>query len=320
MKLLYQNIQTKKAIEQLVKEAKEVRFAVAFWGKGASETIVNAKGKKVKIICNLESGASNPHEIIKIGKLIGFNNIRSVKNLHAKVYLTNNKMILGSSNFSANGLSLEGDETNKLIEANILLDNASINQDAKVWFDDLWNKAKQIDKNYCERFIDKWITNRSRISNQKIERDFFKAYENGEYSQAKIYLTIDTTGFTKEEEIIGDQAAKESVNSDLYYLGKEISYWYDYPELPRDAYIVSYFYSKKKKLTNYGIYKTLPKKYDRKGYQFCYKVSSSPLRKKHLVQITSVLKQNISKIKIHPADGTEIELSKFYKVFRPKEK
>lgn len=318
MQLLTQNSQTKKQIEQIIKESTDIKFAVAFWGYGSGETIKKAKHKKVKIICNLESGATNPYEIIKIGKLIGFKNIRSIKNLHAKVYLTNNKMILGSSNFSANGLSIEGDETNKLIEANVLIDNQLIIKQTNLWFNSLWNSAEKVNEKYCQQFIPKWAKRRVITDGQNLEPDFFKAYENGVYNNEDIYIIVDIGGFTAAEEKIGDKIAKETFSDDLFYKGKEISYWYGYKSVPRDKHIINYFLESNGKFIYYGIWKTLPKNYDRKNWQFCYKVSDTLILKKHINQITTILKNNTEELHL-AIDGLEMNLSDFYKKFRPKE-
>ena len=250
--------------------------------------------------------------------MIGFKNIRSIKNLHAKVYLTNNKMILGSSNFSANGLSLEGDETNKLIEANILLDNASIIQDAKVWFDDLWNKAKQIDNNYCEKFIDKWISNRSKNSNQIIESDFFEAYENGRFIGEKFYITVDVEETTNKEDKIAINAMNEISKNDLFYAGKILDYWYEYSWVPRDAIILNFGLTKKGNIIFEGLLRALPKKYDKKVFQFSYNVKYKALLPAHKKQIGKILKQNIEKLEIKEY-GFEMTMDEFYRKFKPKE-
>jgi hypothetical protein len=316
MKLITQNFQTKKQIEQIIKEATDIKLAVAFWGYGSSETIKIAKNKKIKIICNLESGATNPYEIIKIGTLIGFKNIRSVKNLHAKVYLTDKKLVLGSSNFSANGLSLEGDETNKLIEANILIEQPSMVKQTDRWFNSLWSGAKEIDEKYCQICIPKWAKRRVITEGQIIEPDFFKAYENGSYNEENIYIIVDTRGFTIAEEKVGDKIAKESFNDDLFYAGKEISYWHGYKTVPRDKHIINYFFESNGKLIYYGIWKTLPKNYDRKNWQFCYKVSDKLIMKNHINQITAILKNNTEELHL-ANDGLEMNLSDFYKRFKP---
>lgn len=317
MKFLDHNAHTKKLIELIFQNTQNICLAVAFWGLGSNDLIKKVKNKRIKIICNLESGATNPYEIIKIGQLIGFKNIRSIENLHAKVYCTDKKLILGSSNFSANGLSLEGDETNKLIEANLLVEDPITVNQVQNWFNNLWKGAKKVNESYCRKYLSKWSKNRNRGGKRKTEDDLFKAFEQGEYNEEKIHIIIDTIGFTKEEEKEGDKEAKAAIKGDLYYAGKDISYWYGYESVPRDAFIVSYFFDDNGKLEYYGLWKTLPKTYDRKGWQFCYEIDYRVLEKKHINQITRILKQNIKKLKIAD-DGLEMKLNAFYRKFRPK--
>jgi len=63
-------------------------FAVAYWGKGATERLGLDKIRKkpVRIICDLWSGACNPNELQKLLDR-GFK-LRTKDRLHAKVYIT----------------------------------------------------------------------------------------------------------------------------------------------------------------------------------------------------------------------------------------
>jgi phosphatidylserine/phosphatidylglycerophosphate/cardiolipin synthase-like enzyme len=77
-------------------------------------------------------GGTNPAEIralMNAGVHVSQSDI-----LHAKVYLFDNQVIIGSSNASANGLSLQGGETSGWIEANVFCDEAAFCQKASRWF------------------------------------------------------------------------------------------------------------------------------------------------------------------------------------------
>jgi hypothetical protein len=51
-------------IQDLLRGTKEAKIAVAFWGRGAVETLgIDRRALQVEIICNLDSGACNPAEI-----------------------------------------------------------------------------------------------------------------------------------------------------------------------------------------------------------------------------------------------------------------
>lgn len=126
-----------------LKKTKKFDAAVAFWGKGAAGQFPDhLKTGKVRIICNLLSGGTNPYEIEKL-RDCGFQ-IKHRDDLHAKVYLFDDDAIMGSANFSANGLGLEGKEQSGWLEAGALLDDAAA-QAARDWFEALW-KDKQTKK------------------------------------------------------------------------------------------------------------------------------------------------------------------------------
>jgi hypothetical protein len=114
---------------------KDKRFAVAFWGNGALTSLgLDGRGAiGAKIICNLESGATNPDvvkQLIQSGAVV-----RSNPKLHAKVYASSSTIILGSSNASANGLVVEGkNELTGWIEANIMTDDPTLVGKVGKWF------------------------------------------------------------------------------------------------------------------------------------------------------------------------------------------
>lgn len=130
------------AIKAIIKKAKTVDIAVAFWGKGADALI--PAGKTVRIICNIESGATNP-DVVE--KLLSCKNltVRSLDSLHAKVVLTPTLAIVGSANFSTNGLNFEGEEELKgWHEAGLVTDNKEHLEDLKAWFNSRWKESSKI--------------------------------------------------------------------------------------------------------------------------------------------------------------------------------
>jgi HKD family nuclease len=135
--------ENKKTIKTLLREENNLKCAVAFWGDEALNLLENAN-TKVKIICNLESGATNPYVI---SKLLDNGNIdiKTHKQLHAKVYWSPTTAIVGSTNVSSNGLGLEGEELTGWIEASILIKEDDINKAIETWFDNLFINSDKID-------------------------------------------------------------------------------------------------------------------------------------------------------------------------------
>lgn len=164
----------------LIKAAEKVRLAVAFWGDGATESLgLGRVGLDLQIVCNLDSGACNPAEIRKLMKLAGKDNVRSNPRLHAKIYWTPSGAVVGSSNASANGLALEGNEARSWEEANVLTADSQV----LAALHDRYEELAYPDHSYivtepvlalAEAI---WEQRRkSRPSGERLEQDFLGAY------------------------------------------------------------------------------------------------------------------------------------------------
>lgn len=116
----------------------DVDCAVAFWGRGSEKIFENNLNGKIRIVCNLSMGGTNP-EIIS--KFIQSDNIevKQLDNLHAKVYVGEREAIVSSSNASINGLGLEGDDIG-WIEAGSVISTSS----GQAFFDKIWKKSRSI--------------------------------------------------------------------------------------------------------------------------------------------------------------------------------
>ena len=95
-------------IADLLQNSRDVHCIVAFWGKGAPELFDDMNDerlRRVKVVCNLTAGGTNPSVIQELLKRKI--SVRHNSTLHSKVYWTDRGVIVGSANASANGLSLE---------------------------------------------------------------------------------------------------------------------------------------------------------------------------------------------------------------------
>lgn len=113
-----------KALRTVVEESSEISVAVAFWGQGAELLLRAEPPRKMNLICNLRSGATNPETIAILCETDGVN-VRQHDRLHAKVILSQSSMLIGSANLSSNGINLEGEEINGWEEAGILSQDAA---------------------------------------------------------------------------------------------------------------------------------------------------------------------------------------------------
>ena len=95
---------------------------------------------QVRIICNLLTGGTNPQAISTLLARRNFE-IRHSSILHAKVLLCADRAIVGSANFSANGLHYEGEELGGWDEAGIETRDPSSLSSIADWFETLWRSS-----------------------------------------------------------------------------------------------------------------------------------------------------------------------------------
>lgn len=129
-------------IRRLIDRSDKVDMAVAFWGKGADALVPPGAGRKVRIICNLSSGGTNPEPVAALMQR-GFE-VRQLDDLHAKVVIGKDAAIVGSANHSTNGLQLEGAESTGWSEAGLLTDDAATLDNVSTWFEAEWKRAQRI--------------------------------------------------------------------------------------------------------------------------------------------------------------------------------
>ena len=106
--------------------------AVAFWGAAPLKRLGISDASKMRVACDLYSGACNPTAIKDL--LDAGASVFDVAGLHAKVYLGSTAMVVGSANVSANGLGEEGVEIIDGFEAGIVSDTATNLSGASEWF------------------------------------------------------------------------------------------------------------------------------------------------------------------------------------------
>ncbi|MCA1338028.1 phospholipase D family protein [Pseudooceanicola marinus] len=115
------------------------KFAVAFWGNGAAEALGIGASTKMKAVCNLMSGGTNPDEIR--GLLEQGAEVRQLNDLHAKIGVVGDLSFLGSSNMSSNGLGGE-EQPWGWREANVVYDE--VVPEILGMFEDYWARASEI--------------------------------------------------------------------------------------------------------------------------------------------------------------------------------
>lgn len=136
--------QVRGAIQEVVAGG-EVRCAVAFWGDGALKALFGTKKRasKTRIICDLTMGGTNPEELVLLGAPNN-PNLKHVKGLHAKLYLSSGGMVVTSANASNRGIGF--------IESPVLTECGTFHRagttafrEAEKWFEQIWDEAGDVD-------------------------------------------------------------------------------------------------------------------------------------------------------------------------------
>ena len=217
-------------------------------GERAIEVLDNVKDK-VQVICNLESGVTNPHAIKALQDNTNNIELRSCSRLHAKVYWSPSKVVVTSANLSANGLSYEDDEMNGWHEAGVVIENEALNSEVKNWFDSLWKsqEVKDINDADIEAATLRWLKkreNRLPQQNNKIEpkESILTALQNAPSSfKDKKICFIMWAEYADERD---EKAVKKAVKNGLKGLHTTKLDWYvDLKKIPKDTYIISFKYS-----------------------------------------------------------------------------
>jgi len=123
---------------------KNVRCIVAFWGNGAKDELFgDADVSMIKIICDLSMGATNPEELRLLGAPEA-KHIRHLCHLHAKMYLSDEGVVVTSANASGNGLGAGGKNAAHIEVGVFHKRKSSVFEGCEKWFEDMWKDADKI--------------------------------------------------------------------------------------------------------------------------------------------------------------------------------
>ena len=206
-------------VSRMVAEEKQLYVAVAFWGEGAVSYIHPDISKPIHIICNLKSGGTNPYVIEKLVERAATHSHIKVKQcdrLHAKIIVGDSSALVGSANFSANGLGLEGKELAHWLEAAMFTVEPKAVQSANSWFKELWNSPSTREITAEDLALAKVVhaENRDKRYDRTGRGTFsFKDYEPHDLHDRNAYALIyrDTTG--PEAEAAAEQYQRDEILS-----------------------------------------------------------------------------------------------------------
>lgn len=126
---------------------KDLRCAVAFWGNGVGAFLTGAGAvmDDAKIVCDLSMGGCHPDALVELGAPANAN-LRHRPGLHAKIYLSNEGVVIGSANASNNGLGFGTDGARHLEAATFHGPSSDIWKSASEWFDRTFASSSPLDK------------------------------------------------------------------------------------------------------------------------------------------------------------------------------
>lgn len=244
MTKLLNGAELNKLLEKTITSDCSVRMAVAFWGTGAKKQLNLSGNLNAKLICNLTTGGTNPHEIESM--IESSLDVKMHNKLHAKIGLIGDDFsFVGSSNMSANGLGFEGGELDGWEEANVVFEGT--NTDISSRFDELWKQSKKIKKEHLKKAKEAWNQRRAMTIEQQPEEDagIKSLWDtitnrpedlNATPLHIAYYYELDDAGIKEIEE------AQEEVKKEY---GKQSHVFLEWPKLPV-GYIISVCRSNKR--------------------------------------------------------------------------
>jgi len=236
----------KNEVLALIDGSTHIDIAIAFWGQCADEVIRDAvdRGKTFRIICNLLSGGTNPEPI---KALISYRNvkIKHLTTLHAKVIFGHdNTAIVGSANFSTDGLNHEAEETSGWDEAGFKTSDLGDLKEIKNWFNGLWKEAVKIEDADLAKAEEQW--KQRRINRMNISG------EDGLLNQPRAAL-LDKSAYVAAFKTWATKEAKDTFNDlkeDLKFEGKnkistkKLDFFENFDEIPDDAPFIAVYFGK----------------------------------------------------------------------------
>lgn len=246
------------ALRSVLAEPGEFCVAVAFWGRGADEFLLSEHPRQMKLICNLQSGATNPDTIVALLKNKGVT-VKQHDRLHAKVIIGPSSALVGSANLSSNGLNLEGEEITGWEEAGILTQDITQMAAVKNWFAAIWDASRSISKKDLEYARTRWGQRRAtRITSPQVKKAgscfSIQDIDRADLRDREVYLVIYRDSLSDEAKAAFRRKQKETTG----HTAKPRKYspiYEDWDAIPENAELIDLYYDPCGKLKIYGIFK-----------------------------------------------------------------
>ena len=223
------DIQTQ--VRTIASRTGEVMAAVAYWGSGAAErTGLTQHGRpaSVRVICDLLSGACNPAEIEALTAL-GVT-VKTLDRLHAKVWIGEDDVIVGSANASRNGLPGEGEQGANL-EAAVLSQDPRLARELKAWFEKQWRASCEIEDRHLDQARQLWQRRRrsgGRGFTSPLTEEIRNPGSRDLFSGLRLIAYLDEGASPEAEEFVGRNAPLHFTDDEWQEFGDDKP-WYEWP-------------------------------------------------------------------------------------------
>lgn len=228
----------KQRVRDLLRSSAKADLVVAFWGDGAIDELgIRDCSLPLHIVCNLETGSTNPSVIAELQKMARQKagiTVAQNDRLHSKIYLFDDTVIIGSSNASTNGLAFEGGELTHWMEANVVSSDPGLLKATREWIDALGRR--EISAADLKRARAAWKARRSIVRMPRdVSTTILEAmrFEPEAIAGLPIFLAV-YEGDLSDEAKDREQALKRSWGTD------RVSLFEDFGALPDDGLILAF--------------------------------------------------------------------------------
>lgn len=245
-----------RVVASIAEEEGELLAAVAFWGSGAELVLRPHPGRRIKLICNLASGATNPSVIEALQNMKGVL-LKQHDRLHAKVFVGSKSALVGSANFSSNGLNLEGSELSGWEEAGLLTSNPLQIDAIREWFSALWEDSSEIKNSDLAEARAKWAQRRVTRpkSSSPSSRGFtLKILNRSEITDRQVFVAIYGSWISEEAKKAYRTYEEQLTGQEMPRSVKLPPIYENWPELPKDAQVIDLYYGSRGALRCYGVF------------------------------------------------------------------
>lgn len=252
-------------LRELIEQSSHLSLAVAFWGEGAQHLISRHwKGEKLRILCNLGSGGTNPgviSDLIVLSRKHPRIQILALDDLHAKVAIGVESAIVGSANVSVNGLGLEAAECSGWQEAGMLVNNPESISEMNAWFEIMWGRGYEITPKHLAAAKMRWLKNRK---GRPVTADRLVLAPAMELRDQGIHVVIFRMDASEQAHAEAALARSDAQRSDAPEIrNAKIDFFEDWPDggeesLPKKSPLITLYYSASGRLTTRGVWSRLP--------------------------------------------------------------